>query len=131
MSASKFLICNPGIMNADGALSFVARGSAVFGGFTVIAAHAVTGAVGTLDLVLMNYGSTGTVAGATVGHMSGGTDTEWAVDTPQSLTLTAANVFIDANEYLVLKKLEAGGSDDLTTDAVVIVEYVDGPVLVG
>lgn len=130
MNGSKFLVCNPSVLNADGALSFVAKGSATFGGFTVIAAHAVTGAVGTLDIVLQNYGTSGTVAGGTVAHMSGGTATTWAVDTPQSLTLstTAANLYIAANEWLVIKKLEAGGSDDLTEDATVMIEYVDGVI---
>ena len=130
MNGSKFLISNPGILNADGALSFVAKGSATYGGFTVIAAHAVTGAVGTLDIVLQNYGTTGTVAGGTVASMASGTATTWAIDTPQSLTVstTAANRYIAANEWLVIKKLEAGGSDDLTTDAVVVIEYVDGVI---
>lgn len=128
MKGSQHFICNPGILNADGALSFVAKGSAETGGFTVIAAHAVTGAVGTLDIVLQNYGTSGTVAGGTVANMASGTATTWAVDTPQSLTLstTAANLYIAANEWLVIKKLEAGASDDLTTDAVVDIEYVDG-----
>lgn len=130
MNGSKFLVCNPSILNADGALSFVAKGSATYGGFTVIAAHAVTGAVGTLDIVLQNYGTSGTVAGGTVASMASGTATVWAVDTPQSLTVstTAANKYIAANEWLVIKKLEAAGSDDLTADAVVSIEYVDGVI---
>lgn len=130
MNGSKFLICNPSVLNADGALSFVAKGSGTFGGFTVIAAHAVTGAVGTLDIVLQNYGTSGTVAGGTVASMASGTATVWAVDTPQSLTVstTAANKYIAANEWLVIKKLEAAGSDDLTADAVVSIEYVDGVI---
>lgn len=130
MNGSKFLVCNPSILNADGALSFVAKGSGTYGGFTVIAAHAVTGAVGTLDIVLQNYGTSGTVAGGTVASMASGTATVWAVDTPQSLTVstTAANKYIAANEWLVIKKLEAAGSDDLTADAVVSIEYVDGVI---
>lgn len=130
MNGSKFLVCNPSVLNADGALSFVAKGSATFGGFTVIAAHAVTGAVGTLDIVLQNYGTSGTVAGGTVANMANGTATTWAIDTPQSLTVTttAANAYIAPNEWLVIKKLEAGGSDDLTEDATVVIEYVDGVV---
>lgn len=126
-----FLTVNPGTLPDDNGLSFVAKASSVLGGFTVIAAHAVTGAAGTFNLILQNYGSTGTVAGGTVGGMSGGTATVWAADTPQELTLTAANVFIDAGEWLVLKKNEAAAGNDLTADAVVVVEYVDGPVEVG
>ena len=125
---SKFLICNPGTLPDDGGLSFVAKGSAVYGWFTVIAAHAVTGVAGTLNLVLQNYGVSGTVAGGTVASMASGTATVWAADTPQSLTVTTtvANAYVAANEWLVIKKVEAAANNDLTTDAVVVIEYVDG-----
>ena len=126
MTQSKFLQIYPDTMPGDGDLCFAAKASSAYGGFTVIAAHAVTGAVGTLDLVLMNYGTSGTVAGGTVAGMASGTATTWAVDTPQSLTITAANQFIDSGEWLVLKKVEAAAGNDLTADAVVVVEYVDG-----
>lgn len=128
---SKFLTINPDTMAGDASLCFVTKASGTYGGFTVVAAHAVTGVAGTLDFVLMNYGTTGTVAGGTVANMADGTATVWAVDTPQSLTTTAAQVFIDSNEWLVLKKLEAGASDDLTADATVVIEYVDGIVTQG
>jgi len=131
MADSKFLTVQPDTLASDGALCHVMKASNVHGGITVVAAHGVTGVAGTLDLVLQNYGTSGTVAGGTVAGMASGTATVWAADTPQSLTLTAANVFIDANEWLVLKKAEAGGSDDLTADATVVVEYVDGIALVG
>jgi len=125
---SKFLSCNPGTLPDDGGLSFVAKGSAVYGGFTVIAAHAVTGVVGTLNLVLQNYGTSGTVAGGTVAGMASGTATVWAADTPQSLTVstTAANCYIAPNEWLVLKKVESAANNDLSADARVVIEYVDG-----
>lgn len=123
---SKFFVVNPDTMPGDGDLCYVAKASATHGGFTVIAAHLVTGAAGTLDLVLQNYGATGTVAGGTVGGMASGTATVWAEDVPQSLTLTAANVFIDSGEWLVIKKVEAAGGNDLTADATVTIEYVDG-----
>jgi len=128
---SKFLTINPGTMPGDGDLAYIAKASSIGGGFTVVAAHAATGAVGTLNLVLQNYGSAGTVAGGTVAGMASGTATTWAVDTPQSLTLTAANVYIDAGEWLVLKKVESAAANDLTADAVIVVEYVDGVCLVG
>lgn len=123
---SKFLVVAPDTMPGDGDLCYLAKASSVYGGFTVIAAHAVTGVAGTLDFVLQNYGSTGTVAGGTVAGMSGGTATVWAADTPQSLTITSTNQFIDSGEWLVLKKVEAAGGNDLTADATIIVEYVDG-----
>lgn len=128
---SKFLTCYPDTMPGDGDLCYVAKASSVDGGFTVIAAHASTGLVGTLNLVLQNYGSAGTVAGGTVAGMSSGTATVWAADTPQELTVTAANAFIDAGEWLVLKKVEAAAGNDLAADAVVVIEYADGVVTVG
>lgn len=127
----KFLTCYPDTMPGDGDLCYVAKASSVDGGFTVIAAHASTGLVGTLNLVLQNYGSAGTVAGGTVAGMSSGTATVWAADTPQELTVTAANAFIDAGEWLVLKKVEAAAGNDLAADAVVVIEYADGVVTVG
>jgi hypothetical protein len=87
---------------------------------------AVTGIVGTLNLVLQNYGTSGTVAGGTVAGMSDGTATVWAADTPQQLTITAAQQFVDENEWLVLKKVESAGGNDLSADATICVEYVDG-----
>lgn len=123
-----FLTIYPDTMPGDEDLCFAAKGSSTMGGFTVTDAWAVTGAVGTLNLVLMNYGTSGTVAGGTVAGMSGGTATVWAVDTPQALTITAANAFIDADEWLVLKKVESAAGNDLTADAMVVVEYEPGVI---
>jgi hypothetical protein len=128
---SKFLVCNPGTLPDDSGLSFIAKASSTDGGFTITSAYAVTGAVGTLNLILMNYGTSGTVAGGTVAGMASGTATTWAVDTPQALTITAADAYIDAGEWLVLKKVEAAAGNDLSADAVVTIEYVDGPVTQG
>ena len=130
---SKFLQVAPDTMPGDGDLCYICKASSSYGGFTVIAAHAVTGVAGTLDLVLQNYGSTGTVAGGTVASMASGTATVWAADTPQSLTVTttAANAYIDSGEWLVLKKVEAAAGNDLTADATVIVEYVEGITTAG
>ena len=127
----KHITVNPGEMAGDGALTFVMRAPAAYGGVTIIGAQLVVGLAGTLNLVLQNYGTSGTVAGGTVGGMSGGTATIWVADVPQALTLTAANVFIDEGEYLVAKKVEAGATDDLTNEASLLVEYVDGIVAVG
>jgi len=130
---SKFLVVAPDTMPGDGDLCYLAKASSTYGGFTVIAAHAVTGVAGTLDFVLQNYGSGGTVAGGTVASMASGTATVWAADTPQSLTVTttAANAYIDSGEWLVLKKVEAAAGNDLTADATVIVEYVEGITTAG
>jgi len=128
---SKFLTINPDTLASDGALCHVVKASSTYGVMTVIDAYGVTGSVGTLNLVLQNYGTAGNVAGGTVAGMRSGTATVWAADVPQQLTITAANAFIDSGEWLVLKKLEAGGSDDLSADATIVVEYVDGVVTQG
>ena len=128
---TKFFVVNPDTMPGDEDLCFVAKASSTHGGFTVLAAHLSTGVAGTLDIVLQNYGATGTVAGGTVAGMTDGTATVWAADTPQSLDITAANAFIDSGEWLVIKKVEAAGGNDLTADATVVVEYVDGIVTQG
>ena len=128
---AKYFTINPDTMPGDGDLCFVAKASTDYGGFTVVDAHGVTGVAGTLNFVLQNYGTTGTVAGGTVAGMTNGTATVWAADTPQSLSITAANAFIDSDEWLVLKKVEAAGGNDLTADATVIIEYVDGVVSQG
>ena len=121
-----FLTINPDTMPGDGDLCHILKPSAGYGGVTIVSAWAVTGAVGTLNLVLQNYGSSGTVAGGTVAGMSGGTATVWAADTPQELTITAAQQFIDSEEWLVLKKVESATGNDLSADASVTIEYVDG-----
>lgn len=131
MAGSKYLTVAPDTMPGDGDLCYLMKASSVNGGVTIVAAHGVTGVAGTLDFVLQNYGSAGTVAGGTVAGMSSGTATVWAVDTPQSLTVTAANAFIDAGEWLVLKKVEAAGGNDLTADATICIEYVEGVVTQG
>lgn len=63
--------------------------------------------------------------------MSSGTATVWAANTPQSLTLTAANVFVDAGEYVFVKKVEAAAGNDLGEQGSLVIEYVDGPVTQG
>lgn len=131
MGQNKFVSINPGTMPDDEGRSYILKASSQYGGITVIDAYAVTGAAGTLNLVLQNYGTSGTVAGGTVAGMSSGTATVWAADTPQQLTITAANAFIDSDEWLVLKKLESASDNDLTADAVVTIEYVDGVVTQG
>jgi hypothetical protein len=113
-------------MPGDGDLCYLLKSSAGYGGVTVVSAWAVTGAVGTLNLVLQNYGASGTVAGGTVAGMASGTATVWAADTPQELTITAANQFVDSEEWLVLKKVESAAGNDLSADATICVEYVDG-----
>jgi hypothetical protein len=124
----KFLTVNPDTMPGDADLSYIVKASGSFGGLTIVAAHFVSGVAGTFDVIVQNYGAAGTVAGGTMASMASGTATVWAADTPQSLTVstTAANLFLDANEWMVLKKVEAAAGNDFTADARLVVEYVDG-----
>jgi len=131
MANSKFLTINPGTMAGDGALTHAFKASSAHGGITVIDAWASTGLAGTLDILLVNFGVSGTVTGGTIAGMTDGTATVWVADVPQALTITAANAFVDANEWIVVKKLEAGASDDLVDSAQVVIEYVDGVVTQG
>ena len=131
MSGSSFITINPGTMAGDASLCHAFKASTVNGGATILAASFVTGLAGTLDICLVNFGTAGTVTAGTIAGMSGGTTTVWVADVPQSLTLTAANVFVDAGEWVVIKKLEASADDDLTADASICIEYVDGIVTQG
>lgn len=126
MGQRHFLTVAPDTMPGDGDLCYILKPSGGYGGITVIGAWAVVGVVGTLNLVLQNYGTSGTVAGGTVAGMSDGTATVWAADTPQQLTITAAQQFVDENEWLVLKKVEAAAGNDLAADSTICIEYVDG-----
>lgn len=128
---SKFLTVQPDTMPGDADLCHVVKASSVNGGMTVIAAYAVTGLAGTLDLILQNYGTSGGTAGGTIAGCATGTANVWVADTPVALTITAANAYVDAGEWIVLKKVEAAGGNDLTADVTVMIEYVDGPVTVG
>ena len=129
-----FLRVDPGVMAEDGDLHHIIKASSKYGGLTVIDAYAVTG--GTISagsgylLVLQNYGASGTIAGGTVGSVGGTADPITTVDTPQQFSLTAAQVFLDAGEWLVLKKVEQGNVD-INAENCVIVEYVDGVVTQG
>jgi hypothetical protein len=129
---SKFLTINPGTMPATGtAYSLAMRGSDTYGGMTVLGAWVQTSVVGTLNVALVNYGTSGTVAGGTVAGMASGTATVWAAEVPQAMAVTAANAFIDSGEYVRVKKVESAASNDLSEDATILIEYVDGIVVQG
>jgi hypothetical protein len=61
--------------------------------------------------------------------MAGGTATVWGSDVPQELAVTAANAFVDAGEYLVAKNV--AGDGNLTVDASIMIEIVEGVVTQG
>ncbi len=121
-----FLTVNPDTMPGDGDLVHVLKPSAGYGGVTIVSVWARTAIVGTLNLVLQNYGASGTVAGGTVAGMSSGTATVWAAAVPQELAITAAQQFVDSEEWLVLKKVESAADNDLAANASITIEYVDG-----
>jgi len=124
----KYILVNPGVMSDDNDLCYVCKVYDGYGGITIKEVNAVTGVAGTLDLILMKYGTSGTVAGATIAHTTNGTATVWAADTPQSLTITSSQAYCSEGEWLVLKKREAAAGNDLSTNASVVIAYVDGVV---
>jgi hypothetical protein len=126
---SQYVVVNPGATQADGGLIFVLKASAISGGITVVAAQAVNTSAGTFNIVLQNYGASGAVAGGTIAGMAGGTATVWGSDVPQELTIAAANAFVDAGEYLVAKNV--AGDGNLTVDASIMIEIVEGVVTQG
>lgn len=128
-----FVNVYPDTMPGDEDLCYALHASAGHGGITITRATVATGAVGTFNLELLNYGTAGTAlqASGTIAAMADGTATVWAADTPQTLTVVAAQAFVDENEYVVLRKTESAAGNDLTADAVVMIEYVDGVVTVG
>lgn len=131
--ASKHIILNPGTMATDGDALRLAKASQVYGGMTILAANftnkAATNAGTSFHLVLQNYGTSGTVAGGTIGQ-AGGTTDPFVANAPKAFTLTAANVYLAPGEWLVLKKVEQNDSD-IDAVACIDIEYVDGISLVG
>jgi hypothetical protein len=134
MSASKFLITTLPVMTTNNDIMGIVKASTDFGGMTIVKATywpAATTNAGTSHVLhLMNYGTSGTVAGGTVGSV-GGTASPYTTLVPAEFTLVAAQVFIDAGEWLVLKKTQEGADSDIAANASLVIEYVDGVVLIG
>lgn len=123
---TKYITVNPGTMPGDGDLAFVCQVYDGYGGVTIKEVTFSSGVAGTLDIILMKYGSAGTVAGNTIAHFATGTAKVVAADTPVDVPITAAEAFVDEGEHLFLKKLEAAAGNDLTADACVCIAFVDG-----
>lgn len=99
------------------------------GGITILRAYAVNHAATTsgtgFALSLHNYSTAGTAeksTGGTVAAAIGGTADVWAAGVPKEFTIS--NAFLDAGEWLVLKKGETNSSDP--TRGVLVVEYLMG-----
>lgn len=110
---------------------FKAPSDAQGGGITILDAWAsnavATGAGTSFSLQLENWSTAGTAiksgAAGTIAAAIGGTAaTIWAANVPQSFTL--GYPFVDAGEYVVLRKNESNSSDP--TRAVVNIAYVMG-----
>lgn len=100
------------------------------GGITILAAYAVNGAAtgaGTgFSWQLENWGTAGTAiksgSAGTIAAAVGGTADPFAQDTPKAFTIS--NAFVDAGEWVVIRKDEDNSSDP--TRGVVSVHYVLG-----
>ncbi len=101
------------------------------GGITLLGATFVNGAAtnaGTaFALQLENWGTAGnaikTGAAGTIDSI-GGTADVFAADTPKAFSVSGATAFLDAGEYLVLRKNEENSSDP--TRGSLIIEYAMG-----
>jgi len=134
MTERNILTFYPGSMAGSPETKVLFRAPSSGGGLTITGAYVTNGAAdaaGTaFTAYLVNYGSTGTVAGGTIAS-AGGTTDHWAADVPKAMTLTAANAYIDSGEWVVLKKTEVGASSDFTDPATITIEYVEGIVTQG
>ena len=98
-----------------GALSNASR--AVFkvpaghGGITILEAKVVGAGAGTSWLTLDDLGTAGTSVSTRIG--TGGTAISVA-NVPQAITLTAANVFVDAGHYVGFTEMNVGACNTVT-----------------
>jgi hypothetical protein len=122
------------VMTANNDLLRIFRASTEFGGITITKAYytpaGATDAGTSHVLHLMNYGTSGTVAGGTIGSV-GGTAAVYAANVPYAFTLVAAQVFVDDGEWVVLKKTQEGADSDIVTNSTLVIEFVEGVILVG
>ena len=98
-----------------GALSNASR--AIFkipsghGGITILEAKVVGAGAGTSWLTLADLGTGGTAISTRIG--TGGTAISVA-NVPQAITLTAANVFVDAGHYVGFTEMNVGACNAVT-----------------
>lgn len=112
----------------------VMRASTEYGGITITKAYYVpagaTDAGTSHILYLVNYGTSGTVVGGTIGAV-GGTAAPYAANVPYAFTLTAAQVFVDDGEWVVLKKTQDGADSDIVANSTFHMEFVEGVIIQG
>lgn len=126
MAQNKKITVNLGTAITDTNIVAITKASSSFGGMTIVRSNVVVRGAGTTDAVLMNYGVSGTVAGGTVAGILGGSAALVAA-TPTALAITAANAFLDADEWLYY--VSDGGTTP--ADTILEIEYVDGVVTQG
>jgi len=106
---------------------FKAPEAADGGGIYILRAYyidqAAHGAGTAFILRLVNYGTAGTLSEGTIGTV-GGTADPVAAGVPEAFTLTAAQQYVDAGEWVVLEKDETNSSDP--TRGCVVIEYLIG-----
>jgi hypothetical protein len=81
------------------------------GGITILEAKVVGAGAGTSWLTLNNLGAGGTASTAIIG--TGGTAISVA-NVPQAITLTAANVYVDAGSYVGFVENNVGACNTVT-----------------
>lgn len=125
---------NPGVMTTDGDLQYITKVPSGWGGYTVLGANFVNGAATTggtsFFARLVNYGTSGTVVGGTIGTI-GGTADHYAADTPKAFTITAAQAFLDEGEWLVLRKDQDQADSDINAQAVINIWLIPGIISQG
>jgi len=109
--------------------AFQAPEDAEGGGITILGASAVngaaTGAGTSFGLALHKYSNIGTPAVAgTIAAEIGGTVSPWADGVPKDFTITAAQAFIDAGQWVVLQYEEY--TNGTPTNGHVNIRYVMG-----
>ena len=131
---AQFLSIALPVMTGNNDLLKIFRASTEYGGITITKAYYVpagaTDAGTSHALYLLNYGTSGTVAGGTIGTV-GGTAAPYGAGTPVSFTLTATQVFVDDGEWLVLRKTQEGADSDIVTNSSLHIEFVEGVIIQG
>lgn len=113
----------------DTILLFKAPSNAQGGGIRLLSAHAVnmaaTNSGTSFSYALHKYSSAGTPAvNGTISDTIGGTTSAWADGVPKDFTLTAAQTFIDAGEWLALVYAEQGSGNP--TRSHIVIQYLLG-----
>lgn len=133
---SNFLTIALPAMTSNNDLLHVLKASSEQGGVTIVDAYyvpkATTDAGTSHHLYLLNYGTAGTAlaSGGTVADV-GGTAAPFTSGLPAQFTITAAQAFLDQDEWLVLRKTQEGADSDITTNASLVLELVDGVITQG